>query len=285
MSTDVITRAAFPSLDAASSSAEASPALGPDGGGIFDDDPLDLASLTGLDGPGHPAAPPAPAGREPDPPPQVETTRFELGPDGIGVSSRFGDTDAGGANPKAHAEQESVEVDLSIVLGDMGLGDVEVQPRASGGSPAPLGDGDLDSVFEQLRGEASMLSGGDGGDEHLRRGMSLRQAGKIDESVQAFEMAARSPRHRFQAATLIGRTHRGRGRLPQAIEWFERAVQVPAPSEDEGHMLMYELADVLESTGDVARALAICIELQANAPEFRDVAARVDRLNKVQAQR
>ncbi len=114
--------------------------------------------------------------------------------------------------------------------------------------------------------------------------MSLRQAGKIDESIQAFEMAARSPRHRFQAATLIGRTHRGRGQLPEAIEWFERAAQVPAPSEDEGHMLMYELADALESTGEVARALAICIELQANAPEFRDVAARVDRLNKVQAQ-
>jgi tetratricopeptide (TPR) repeat protein len=280
MSTDVITRAAFPSLDAASSSVDASPAAGPEEAGIFDDDPLDLASLTGLDGP---MQPPAPARREPEPLPQVETTPFELGSGAIDMSNLFGDTDAAGANPKAHAEQESVEVDLSIILGDMGLGDVGVQPRVPGGSPAPLGDGDLDSVFEQLRGEASKLSGGEGGDEHLRRGVSLRQAGQIDESIQAFEMAARSPRHRFQAATLIGRTHRGRGRLPEAIVWFERAAQVPAPSEGEGHMLMYELADALESTGEVARALAICIELQANAPEFRDVAARVDRLNKVQA--
>ena len=270
MSTDVITRAAFPSLDAASSPADASPAAGSEAAGIFDDDPLDLASLTGLDGPMQPAAPPAPARREPEPPPQVET-HFDLSPDTIDMSHLFGDADAGGSNPKAHAEQESVEVDLSIVLGDMELGGADVQP-------------DLDSVFEQLRGEASKLAAGDGADEHLRRGMSLRQAGKIEESVQAFEMAARSPRHRFQAATLIGRTHRGRGRLPEALEWFERAAQVPAPSEDEGHMLMYELADVLESTGEVARALAICIELQANAPEFRDVAARVDRLNKVQAQ-
>jgi len=270
MSTDVITRAAFPSLDAASSPADASPAAGSEAAGIFDDDPLDLASLTGLDGPMQPAAPPAPARREPEPPPQVET-HFDLSPDTIDMSHLFGDADAGGSNPKAHAEQESVEVDLSIVLGDMELGGADVQP-------------DLDSVFEQLRGEASKLAAGDGADEHLRRGMSLRQAGKIEESVQAFEMAARSPRHRFQAATLIGRTHRGRGRLPEALEWFERAAQVPAPSEDEGHMLMYELADVLESTGEVARALAICVELQANAPEFRDVAARVDRLNKVQAQ-
>ena len=47
-------------------------------------------------------------------------------------------------------------------------------------------------------------------------------------------------------------------------------------------MLMYELADALESVGEVARALAICIELQSHAPEFRDVGARVDRLAKVQ---
>jgi tetratricopeptide (TPR) repeat protein len=278
MSTDVITRAAFPSLDEASPSSDASQAAGE--AGIFDDDPLDLASLTGLDGPVRPAPPP----RTPEMPPELETPPFELSPDAGEMSGLFGDAEAptaAGSMPMAHAEQESVEVDLSIVLGDMGRGDADVQPRASGG--APLGDGDLETVFEQLRDEASKLSAGDGGDEHLNRGMSLRQAGKIDESIQAFEMAARSPRHRFQAATLIGRTHRGRGHLQEAIEWFERAAQVPAPSEDEGHMLMYELADALETTGEVARALAICIELQANAPEFRDVAARVDRLNKVQA--
>lgn len=277
MSTDVITRAAFPSLDEASPSSDASEAAGE--AGVFDEDPLDLASLTGLDGPARSAAP-----RRAPEPSELETPHFELSPDTSDMSGLF-DTEApaasAGAMPMAHAEQESVEVDLSIVLGDMGRGDADVPPRASGG--APLGDGDLDTVFAQLRGEASKQSAADGGDDHLKRGMSLRQAGKIDESIRAFELAARSPRHRFQAATLIGRTHRGRGHLPEAIEWFERAAQVPAPSEDEGHMLMYELADALESTGEVARALAICIELQANAPEFRDVAARVDRLNKVQA--
>ena len=246
MSTDVITRAAFPSLD---ETAAAGVAAGDesDSGGIFDDDPLDLASLTGLDGPVSVTPPPA----------------------------------AAGAAPTAHAEQESVEVDLSIVLGDMDLADNGGDPRAQG--QAAFGDGDLDSVFEQMRDETSRVNGGESGDESLQRGMSLRQAGKIDESIGAFEMASRSPRHRFQAATLIGRTHRGRGDLPQAVEWFERAAEAPAPTEDEGFMLMYELADALESVGEVARALAICLELQASAPDFRDVGARVDRLNKVQA--
>lgn len=258
MSTDVITRAEFPVLEEKLPSANLSAPTG-DRGGIVQDDPLDLASLTGMDAAASPAAMDQAPASTPEPAAAAGPSPFDLSSDSIDMNGLFGEVDApssaSGAKPKVHAAQESVEVDLSV---------------------------DLDSVFEQMRDEASQQSAGEGGDGFLSRGMSLRQAGKIDESIQAFEMAARSPLHRFQAATLIGRTYRGRGHLPQAVEWFERAAEAPPPSEDEGYMLMYELADVLESVGEVARALAICIELQAHDPEFRDVGARVDRLAKVQ---
>jgi tetratricopeptide (TPR) repeat protein len=264
MSTDVITKARFPGIESEAAAAAPIP-VESDTADIFDDDPLDLASLTGLEAPPFRAPPPAP----PRPEPPAAPSHFDLDAATADIEGLFAEPAA--ATPKVHAAQESVEVDLSIVLDDIHLdGD-------DGGQNASE---ELDGVFEQLRGEASN-SGSDGA-EQLKRGMALRQAGRIDESIEAFEMAARSPLHRFQAATLIGRTFRGRGELPEAIEWFERAAGVPAPSVDESHMLMYELADALEAVGEVARALALCIELQANAPEFRDVAERVDRLNKVQ---
>jgi tetratricopeptide (TPR) repeat protein len=137
-------------------------------------------------------------------------------------------------------------------------------------------------VFAHLRDEASRRTAGEAAEEQLKQGMALREAGKIDESIAAFELASRSPRHRFQAATLIARTHRERGQMPKAIEWFERAAQAPSPTADDGHMLLYELADALESVGEVGRALAICMELHAEAGDYRDVAARVDRLAKEQ---
>ncbi len=87
---------------------------------------------------------------------------------------------------------------------------------------------------------------------------------------------------RFQAAALLGRLYRESGALQPAIEWFERAADAAAPSEEQVYLLLYELADALESAGEVARALAICLELQAGAGEFKDVAARIDRLAKVQ---
>jgi hypothetical protein len=45
---------------------------------------------------------------------------------------------------------------------------------------------------------------------------------------------------------------------------------------------MYDLADSLEQVGEPARALAILMELQADAGEYRDIEARIDRLTKVQ---
>jgi lipopolysaccharide biosynthesis regulator YciM len=104
----------------------------------------------------------------------------------------------------------------------------------------------------------------------------------VEEAVPALQAASRAPRLRFATASLLGRIFRTRGMLPQAIEWFERAAEAPASSPDEGHLLLYELADALESAGETARALAICMELQADAGTYRDVATRIDRLAKVQ---
>jgi len=186
--------------------------------------------------------------------------------------------------PKVHVEQESVEVDLSVDLdGIKPGGPVKVsapapEPEAD---EEPARDDDIDSVFAQMRTKASHSTTGDAAEEQMKEGVSLRQAGKIDSAIRAFELASRSPRHRFQASAYLGRIHREKDQMSKAIEWFERATQAPAPTPDEGYMLLYELADALEATGEIERALAICMELQTDAGDFRDVKARVSRLQKV----
>jgi hypothetical protein len=69
----------------------------------------------------------------------------------------------------------------------------------------------------------------------------------------------------------------------QAIESFERAAGAPAPNAEDGRLLLYDLADALEDAGEGPRALAIFMDLQAEAGTYRDVPVRVDRLAKVQA--
>jgi tetratricopeptide (TPR) repeat protein len=120
-------------------------------------------------------------------------------------------------------------------------------------------------------------------EKEYKRALSLQKAGDVDNAIRAFEQASKSPRLRFLSARAIGQMYRGRGQMVEALEWLERASQAPTPTADDSYAVLYELADALEAVGETARALAVFIELQAEAGEYRDVDARVDRLTKVQA--
>ena len=180
--------------------------------------------------------------------------------------------------PAQPAKPDAVEIDLSDLLTDFKVGEAPTAPVFSGEAPPPVPD--LDEVFELFREEAEQALGGK---SDYERGVQLRDAGRLDESIRAFEAASRVPRYRFDAAAALGRIHRDRGAPHLALEWLERATHAPAADPSEAHELFYELADLLESIGEVERALAICLELQADAGDYRDLSARIQRLTKFQA--
>ena len=164
------------------------------------------------------------------------------------------------------------EVDVSIDL------DAESSGSSNGNG------GDLNGVFARLRNGLSRRSPSEEqAEERYKEGIALHEAGQLDEAVTALESAARSPRFRFAAASLVGRIQRQRGMNQKAVEWFERAAEAPPTTADEGRLLLYDLADALEAAGEVSRALEICLELHAEAGNYRDLSSRVDRLAKVQA--
>jgi hypothetical protein len=120
-------------------------------------------------------------------------------------------------------------------------------------------------------------------EKEYKRGLALRAAGDIDGCIKSLEKASRAPKLRFASTWTIGRLYRERDMLPQSLEWLEQAAQASAPNADDANRLLFELADTLEKVGEVARALAVCLELQAEAGEYEDITERIDRLAKVQA--
>jgi tetratricopeptide (TPR) repeat protein len=119
--------------------------------------------------------------------------------------------------------------------------------------------------------------------EAYRLALTYQDMGMIDDAIVALESAARSPRQRFDAASMLGRLYLEQQRLPKAIEWFERAAQAPAPTPDSGRALLYDLASTLEAAGEGSRALAVFVELEAESGGYRDVGLRIDQLSRVQA--
>jgi len=168
----------------------------------------------------------------------------------------------------ASARPAHAEIDLSVALDEMNRPSEPPPVAVPITSPPPS----LRDV--RLRGS---------GDDDYKQGLALYEDGRIEEALPLLQAASTVARLKFSACSALGRIFRDRGAVGQAIEWFERAAQVPAPTPAEGHVLLFDLAEALESEGETSRALAICMELQADAGNYRDVAARIDRLAKIRA--
>lgn len=171
------------------------------------------------------------------------------------------------------ADSGSIEIDLSDAL---------AEPPA----PMPVAAAppwSLDQVFRGLRDESSRQSAEEAAEEQYRLALTYHEMGMVEDAVKALEAATRSPRQRFDAASMLGRLYLERQDMTHAIEWLERAAEAPAPTADAGRSLLYDLAQTLEAVGESSRALAVFVELESESGGYRDVSGHIDRLSKVQA--
>ena len=153
-------------------------------------------------------------------------------------------------------------------------------PAPTAARPAAPSPKDLDRVFADLREEASRRPSEETADAAFTRGSAMMDAGELDEAAVHLRTASRSPRRRFAAARLLADVHERGGRVDAAIEWLGHAVDAPGVTAAERSDTLLRLADLLERSGETARALAVCLELQADAGDYKDLAARIERLSR-----
>lgn len=181
------------------------------------------------------------------------------------------------AKPKASpAESGTIEIDLTDAL-------AEPEEPAKPLPLVPPPARSLDQVFRGMRDESNRQSSEEAAAEQYRLALTYHEMGMVEDAIKALEIAARSPRQRFDSASMLGRLYLERKDKSNAIEWLERAAEAPAPTADAGRALLYDLAAALETVGEHARALAVFVELEAESGGYRDVAGQIERLSKVQA--
>jgi tetratricopeptide (TPR) repeat protein len=220
-------------------------------------------------------APPGDAAAPPRAARSASRDPFGLGPIAIDLGDILGEE----LEPAADgSDPEAAEIDLSDALA--GLKGVPAGAKLPPERSAPE---TLEAVFGDFREEVARQTRADAAEQHYKVGLTYEEMGMVPEAMKELEIAVRAPRLRFEAASRLARLALKRGTPLEAIEWFERAAEAPAPTADAGRMLLYELGDTLEAGGEAARALAVFLELQADAGEFRDVARRVERLTRAQA--
>ena len=175
------------------------------------------------------------------------------------------------------------EIDLSTELSDLTSASSTDASDASeqvlsASEPTP----DIEGVFAQMRANSAREQQASAALAQYEEATRFIEQGLDREAIAALEAAARVPMMRFKAAARLGRFLIDRGDLNEGVEWLERAAEAPAPSPEEGYDLLYELAGALEAQGESARALAVLMELDAEADGYRDVSTRIMYLSRAQ---
>jgi tetratricopeptide (TPR) repeat protein len=165
---------------------------------------------------------------------------------------------------------------------DINLNDVLSKLQGDKSEAPPTVHQDLAEVFDSRRSDLTRQAGVQEATEQLAVARTYLDMGMTEEAILALTRAAKVPTHRFEAASLLGRLYMNRTDQAKAVEWLERAAEAPAPTVEAGRELLYDLGSTLEATGEISRALAVFMELQADASDYRDVGARVERLARVQ---
>jgi tetratricopeptide (TPR) repeat protein len=209
-----------------------------------------------------PAAPPAAPAQ---PSPRV----------GVGAVS----ADTGPAPDPGRSGPDVFEIDLSGDLDELLQPLAAPPPPTEPALPPSAGPEGLDAYFSGLREQTGRDLERESAELAYEQASDHYNRDEIDAAVACLQAAARDPAYRFRAASMLARIARNRQSMEEAVEWLERAGESPAPTVEASHGLLYELGDALEATGEVARALAVFMELRSIVPDYRDVSARIAQLS------
>ena len=117
------------------------------------------------------------------------------------------------------------------------------------------------------------------GHEAYEQGSALKNVGLFRQAAEHFEKAAQDPAYALKGLAQMGLCLKQSGKQEEAVAAFRRALQIPAASSKEQIQILYLLGRTLESLGRIPDALEAYRWLRREAPQYRDVAMRIELLS------
>ncbi len=127
--------------------------------------------------------------------------------------------------------------------------------------------------------ESTASTGTPDGHESYERGTALKNVGLFRQAAEHFEKAAQDPAYALKGFAQMGLSLKKSGKQEEAVSAFRRALQVPSTSSKEQVQVLYLLGRTLESLGRIPESLEAYRWLRREAPQYRDVAMRIESLS------
>jgi len=198
--------------------------------------------------------------------------------------------------PKGKADGAKVDIDALVAAGRV---DEALRAARELGNGSPDPDSRMLDAAERLResGNAAaaakacekLVTAGNNSSS-VRYGLALAYVDlkRFKEAMPMFD-ALSDPEYGVLRENGIGLALRGLGRADEAAQHFSKALEIPGQPDGQYRDVLYNLADLYESRGDqesLNLAMWSFEEIQAGAPDYRDVGDRIaslkDQLAKIE---
>ena len=174
---------------------------------------------------------------------------------------------------------------LSSPTGNRIVNETNVAPPTQEKPPAsPHGSWEdaAHASFQEVRlqtVDAAASTGTPDGQDAYERGTVLKNVGLFRQAAELFEKAAQHPTYALKGFAQMGLCLKKSGRQEAAVAAFRRALQVPSTGVKEQVQILYLLGRTLESLERIPEALESYRWLRREAPQYRDVAMRIEALS------
>ena len=127
--------------------------------------------------------------------------------------------------------------------------------------------------------EATASTGTSDEQEAYERGTALKNVGLFRQAAGHFEKAAQDSAYALKGFAQMGFCLKKSGKQEEAVAAFRRALQIPSTVLKEQVQILYLLGRTLESLDRIPEALETYRWLRREAPQYRDVASRIESLS------
>jgi tetratricopeptide (TPR) repeat protein len=158
----------------------------------------------------------------------------------------------------------------------------EQAPAASAPAMAgPEGEASLEEIFREFKKGVEQQLSAEDYETHSNLGIAYKEMGLIDEAIGEFQLASKDPGRAVECCSMLGLCFLEKGMPQLAIKWYRKGIETRDIKETETMGLLYDLAGLYQSTGDLDNAYRTFLEVYGLDAGFRDVAERVRELEAV----
>jgi tetratricopeptide (TPR) repeat protein len=142
---------------------------------------------------------------------------------------------------------------------------------------------ELSGIVAEFRKDLRAKVSLDDAETHYQLGLAFLEQGLTGEAVEELSQAARDPKLALDSFSAIGQAYLQKRDFEEAEKWLRKALAAAREGSEQYYALVYELAGVVEGAEDRDKAVSLLREVRTWNPGYRDVAARLEGLEKAAA--